>query len=157
MNDAVLRKQLINLLMTQQAHMGMDGALANFPLTHINTYPTGVEYTFWHLVDHVRFTQWDILDYIHNPKYKYTAWPSGYWQPKDTMTDEAGWNKSIEQFYADRNELARIVNDPKTDLYAQIPHGEPGHNVLREILVVADHNAYHAGELGILRQVMGLW
>ncbi|MBK8026423.1 MAG: DinB family protein [Chloroflexi bacterium] len=157
MSDQALRQQLANVLSERQAHMGFESAVAGFPMEHINTRPTGVDYTFWHLVDHLRFTQWDILDYIRNPKYEYTSWPDGYWPASDATTDAAGWQKTIDAFLADRAELVRIVRDPATDLYTQIPHGEPGHNVLREILVVADHNAYHVGEFAILRQVMQLW
>ncbi|MBL8132181.1 MAG: DinB family protein [Anaerolineae bacterium] len=157
MSDAVLRQHLVNLLHARQAYMGFEAAIANFPMAHINSRPTGVEYTFWHLLDHIRFAQWDILDYVRNANYQYTTWPDGYWQPRDAVTDAAGWNKTLEALLADRAELVRIVRAPETDLYAPIPHGEAGHNILREVLLVAEHNAYHLGEFGILRQVMGLW
>lgn len=156
-SDEALRQQLVNMLVVPQASMMFEDAIRDFPMGHINTFPTNVEYTFWHLVDHLRFTQWDILDYIRNPDYKYHRWPFDYWPPRDATTDEAGWKKTIQQFIADRDELVRIVQSPATDLYAQIPHGEPGHTILREILVVGSHNAYHVGELGILRQVMKIW
>lgn len=156
-SDDALRQQLVNLLMVQQAHMGFEDAVANFPQEHINTNPPQVEYTFWHLIEHIRICQWDILDYIRNPNYHELEWPKGYWPDPSAKTDWVGWNKTIQDFLRDRQALVDIVKDPATDLYAQIPHGYEGHNILREILVVADHNAYHIGELGILRQVMGLW
>ena len=156
-NDSVIRQQLINLMVEQQAHMSFADAVANFPEAHFNTHATNIEYTFWHLIEHLRLCQWDILDYIVNADYVAPEFPKGYWPVPTTTTDASGWYKTIEQFIADRQALVDIVKNPATDLYAQIPHGFPGHNIMREILVVADHNAYHIGELGILRQVMGLW
>lgn len=156
--EKVLRQQLVNLLTKQQAHMGFEEAVAAFPQEHINTHPTGVDYSFWHLLEHIRFAQWDILDYIRNPDYQSHPWPEGYWRNPDETTDKAGWNKTIQGFLDDRQALVDIVEDSNNDLTAPIPHAfSPEHSILREILVVADHNAYHIGELAILRQVMGLW
>lgn len=157
MSDQHVRKQLVNLLTIAQAHMTFEDAVRDFPLSHINTRPPNVEYTFWHLLEHLRITQWDILDYIRNPKYQPIEWPRDYWTPRDAVADEAAWHGTIKQFQADRAALVAIVENPQTDLYAPIPHGYDGHTILREILVVADHNAYHIGELGILRQVVGIW
>lgn len=156
-NDEVVRQQLVDLLVARQAHMSFADAVENFPEAYINKKPLGVDYTFWHLLDHIRFCQWDILDYICNPNYTAPEFPVGLWQGRDTKTDKAGWDKSIADFLADRQALVDIINDPATDIYAQIPHGQPGHNIIREIHVIADHNAYHIGELAILRQVMGIW
>jgi len=156
-NDQAVRQQLVNLLSVRQAHMAFEDAVKDFPEDYINKKPLGVDYTFWHLLDHIRICQWDILDYIRNSNYTAPDFPAGLWQAKDAKTDQAGWNKTISDFLADRQTLVAIITDPKTDLYAQIPHGEPGHNIIREVHVVADHNAYHVGELAILRQVMGIW
>lgn len=155
--DEILRQQLVNLLLKRQAHMLFEDAVADFPAQHINGRPPGVEYTFWHLLEHLRICQYDILDYIRNPHYEAPNFPDDLWPSRDAETDLAGWQQTIDRFLADRQALVDIVQNPQTDLYAQIPHGWDGHNILREILVVADHNAYHLGELGILRQVMGLW
>jgi hypothetical protein len=152
-----IREQLVNLLTVRQAHFVFDDVVRAFPLAHINTRPPGVPYSFWHLVEHLRITQLDILDYIRDPGYQYKKWPEEYWPDPSTDTDQAGWERSINSFRADLNELVRIITDPGTDLYAQIPHGEAGHTILREILVVGSHNAYHIGEMGILRGGMGLW
>ncbi|MDX2078400.1 MAG: DinB family protein [bacterium] len=157
MFDQHIRQQLVNLLTKQQAHMGFEDAINNFPMAHINTRPTGVEYTFWHLLEHLRICQWDILDYCRNANYKHLKFPDDLWQPHDVITDEAGWKNTIKQFQDDLAELVALVNNPQTDLFAPIPHGYDGHTILREILVVADHNAYHIGEFGILRQVVGIW
>jgi hypothetical protein len=155
--DQPIRAQLVNLLTKGQAHMTFDEAIAGFPIEQINVRPPNVEYTFWHLLEHLRLCQWDILDYIRNPNYKEPKWPDGLWPSRDALAKAKDWQHTADQFRADLAALVAIVQDPETDLTAQIPHGYEGHNILREILVVADHNAYHIGELGILRQVVGLW
>lgn len=156
-NEQILRQQLVNMLTLQQAHMMFDDAVANFPQEHFNTRPPKVEYAFWHLLEHIRICQWDILDYIRNPNYAELPFPEGVWPKRDATTDIAGWQNTINQFHHDLQELINMVKNPEIDFYAQIPHGYQGHNILREILIVADHNAYHIGEFGILRQTMGLW
>ncbi|MDQ7026531.1 MAG: DinB family protein [Anaerolineae bacterium] len=157
MNDQIVRQQLINMLTVRQAHMTFEDAVANFPEEHMNTKPQGLDHTFWHLIEHIRICQWDILDYIRNADYVAPDFPKGLWAAPDAKADKAAWDKTIEQFKADSDALVAIIKHPETDLYAQIPHGAEGHNILREILVIADHNGYHIGELGILRQNMGLW
>lgn len=156
-SHSVVREQLVNLLVKEQAHMSFENAVANFPETQINTRPANVDYSFWHLIEHIRLCQWDILDYIINPEYVAPEFPVGYWPDPASTTDTSGWQKTIEQFLVDRQALVDLIQNPATDLYAQIPHGYQGHNIVREIHVVGDHNGYHIGELGILRQVMGLW
>jgi hypothetical protein len=155
--DQAVRQQLVNMLTLQQAHMSFEDAVADFPDAHFNTKPPNTEYSFWHLIDHIRYCQWDILDYSINPDYQSQPFPKGYWQPRDATTDRDGWNHTIQQFLDDRQALVDLIQDPATDLYTPIPHGYGGHNILREIIVVADHNAYHIGELGVLRQTMGFW
>ncbi|HQA66980.1 MAG TPA: DinB family protein [Aggregatilineales bacterium] len=155
--DAQLRQHLVNLLTQRQAHMAFEDAIADFPEEHYNTIPPNMDRSFWHLLEHIRIAQWDILDYIVNPQYEYLNWPDEYWPETGKQADRAAWQQTVEQFLHDRQTLVDLIEDPKTDLYAQIPHGEPGHNILREILVAADHNAYHIGEFAVLRQVMGLW
>src|SRR5689334_4258193 len=130
MSDAAIRKQLINLLTKQQAHQSLDDAVKNFPAKDYNTRPPNVEYTFWHLLEHLRITQWDILDYCRNPNYKAIEWPRQYWPVRDATTDATGWQHTIDQFNADQDALVAIVKDPKTDLYVSIPHGYDGHNIL---------------------------
>ncbi len=152
-----LRTQLVNLLSVRQAHMSFEDAVQGFPLEHINTYPPNVNYTFWHLLEHIRICQRDILEYIRDPHYSAPNFPDDLWPAPDATTDEAGWRHTISQFQADLAALIAIINDPATDIYAQIPHGAPGHTILRESLITADHNAYHIGEFAILRQILGLW
>ena len=155
--DTELRKQLRNLLLARQAHLSFEDAVADFPQEHINARPPNVPYTFWHLLEHLRLTQLDILDYVRDPAYAWPNWPDDYWPAPDATADSQAWQATIDAFLADRQALADLVGDPATDLYAQIPHGSPGHNVLREIMVIGAHNAYHIGELAIQRQNMGLW
>lgn len=156
MSDSVLREHILKLLAGGNAHMGFDEAVADFPPDLINSRPPNVTYTFWHLLEHLRLSQWDILDFIRNPDYVWPDWPADYWPALDAETDPAGWKASIEAFQADLEALKAIVRDPEIDLAAELPHAA-GYTYLREMLVVADHNAYHIGELAILRQVTTAW
>jgi hypothetical protein len=150
------RDELIFLLMRGNAHMSFEEAVAEFPDSAMNTpFPNG-EYTPWHLLEHLRLTQWDILDFMRNPNYQERQWPRDYWPATDTQATRADWDNTISAFLADRQALKDLVADPTTDLAATIPHGD-GQTIMREVLVVSDHNAYHTGEFGIMRQVMGTW
>ncbi|MDX1686667.1 MAG: DinB family protein [Candidatus Promineifilaceae bacterium] len=157
-DDKELRKQLVRMLTARQAHMDFEEAVADFPEEHVNTRPPNVPYTFWHLLEHIRICQRDILDYIVADDYEWPDWPDDLWPNRAAETDAAGWQQSVDRFLADREKLAEIVRDPDVDLFAPLPNsGEYQHNVLREINVVASHNSYHIGELAILRGAMGLW
>ncbi len=156
--DLELRTQLVNLLTLRQAHADFEDAVADFPEAHINTHPPGCPYTFWHLLEHLRLAQRDILDYIVSDHYRWPAFPDDYWPDANAITDPSGWDASIRQFIADRQELVAIVQNPAVDLFAPLPNsGKHQHNLLREIHIVAAHNAYHTGELIVLRRVMGTW
>jgi hypothetical protein len=130
--------------------------VADFPLEHINSHPPNVPYTFWHLLEHLRIAQADILDFILNPAYQSLPWPEGYWPDPEAQASAANWEQTLAAFTADQEQLLKLAQDPEVDLLAELPLS-PGYTILREIMVAADHNAYHIGELGILRQVMGLW
>ncbi len=158
MDDKELRNQLARMLVVRQAHMDFIDVVADFPEAHINTRPVNCDYSFWHLLEHLRITQKDILDYISAENYRWPNFPDGYWPNKAVESDLAGWQKTIEGFLADRQALVDIINNPDVDLFAPLPNsGEHQHNIVREINIVANHNAYHTGEMGILRQIMGLW
>jgi len=157
MNDSHIREQLVNALTLRQAHLSFETAVADFPAAHYNTRPPNTPYCFWHLLEHLRITQADILDYIENPNYQYLQWPEAYWPAPAEDADERKWRATIAAFEADRAALVGIIKDPARDLCAQIPHGQPGHTILREILVIAAHNSYHIGELGSQRGTLGLW
>jgi hypothetical protein len=151
------RRQLIELLEAQGAHMPFEAAVAEFPTDAINQpLPDLSAYTPWHLLDHIRYAQWDILDYIRNRDYLESTWPDNYWPAVDATATREQFEETIASFHRDRAALREIVADPSTDLFAVIP-GTPGHTIFREIRVVGAHNAYHIGEFAILRQVMGTW
>lgn len=154
--DDALREQLLALLSGGHAHLDFDQAVADFPMEQINTPPPNVPYTPWHLLEHLRIAQWDILEFIRNPDHVSPDWPAGYWPARDERADAARWHQTIEDFRADLQALRDLVADPDTDLTAPLPHAKD-YTVVREILTVADHNAYHVGEFAILRQIMGTW
>ncbi len=157
MDDQHLREQLINALAKRQAHQLFDTVVNDFPAEHYNTRPTNLPYSFWRLLEHIRITQWDILDYIENADYLYLKFPDDYWPDPNVEADAERWNKTIGSIRANLQSLVDIVKDPSRDLCAQIPHGKRGHTILREVLVIAAHNSYHIGEFGILRGTMDLW
>jgi hypothetical protein len=155
-HNSALREQLVVLLRGGNAHMPFAEAVAEFPAEHINTRPPHVPYTFWHLVEHLRLTQADILDYLTNANYREPDWPRDYWPAPDAMASKRDWDESVTAFQRGLEAIVVIIADEKTDLHATVPsHHE--HTILREALIVADHNAYHIGELGILRQITGAW
>jgi hypothetical protein len=151
-----LRNQLIRLLDGVDARMPFDEAVADFPDAAINTRPPNVEYTPWHLLEHIRLTQADILDYIVNRDYVERTWPTDFWPARDASATPAQFAATIAACLADVAALRTIVADPTTDLFATIPD-TPGHTILREVRIVGEHNAYHVGEFAVLRQVMGTW
>lgn len=155
-SDDTVRQQLLFLLHGGNAHMTFDEAVADFPLERINQRPANVPYTPWHILEHMRIAQWDILEFIRNPEHVSPNWPEGYWPRPDEEADAGRWQQTLNDFHGDMKALQDLVADPNTDLYAPLPHA-PGYTIFREILLVADHNAYHIGEFAILRQVMGTW
>jgi len=156
MNDAALRRELVRLLETRDAHMTFEEAVADFPDDAINRPPPNVDYTPYHLLEHLRLVQFDLLDYATNPEYEEKPWPEGAWPPPGTTATRADFDRSIDRFLADRAELRRLIEDEATDLFRVIP-GSPGHTLLREIRLAGDHCAYHVGEFAVLRQVMATW
>ena len=155
-SDELLREQLVVVLHGGETHMTFEEAVKDFPEEAINNvFPHG-EYSTWGLLEHLRLTQRDILDFSINPKYKEPKWPDDYWPKKGEKATKAMWDTSVKNFIKDLKELEKLAEDPKTDLYAKIPWGT-GQTILREILHVADHNAYHIGELAIMRQTMNTW
>jgi hypothetical protein len=154
--DQLLREHLAQLLMHSHAHMSFEDAVAEYPVEHINMpFPNGT-YGAWHLLEHMRLTQLDILDFIRNPDYQEKVWPRDYWRRTDEQGTADDWERTIHAFLADREALRDIIMNPQADLWAPIPQGT-GQTIAREIMVVADHNAYHTGEFAIMRQVMGTW
>jgi hypothetical protein len=151
--DALIRQQLLALINGAQAHMTFDMIVEDMPLAAANTKPPHFNYTPWHLVEHMRIAQHDILEFVLDPDYKSPPWPEGFWPEEDEMTDEAGWQKSVVGYLKELRRVEELIRAPKTDFFAPIPHA-PDYTIFREILLVADHNAYHLGELITLRQVL---
>jgi DinB family protein len=154
--DQQAREQLIELLEARGAHMPFEAAVADFPDQAINERVPDSAYTPWHLLEHIRFAQADILDYMRDREYLEPSWPDEYWPPRDAVASPAEFRATIDGFLADRAALRQVVADPATDLFAVIP-GSAGHTIFREIRIIGAHNAYHLGEFAILRQVMGTW
>jgi hypothetical protein len=156
MNMDALRRQLADLLDGVGAHMPLEEAVADFPDEAMNGRPPNVDYTPWHLLEHIRLTQLDILEYITDPGYDERTWPDDFWPDSTATATREEFDASVAGFVADRAALRALVVDDDRDLFAVIP-GSPGHTLLREVRIVGDHNAYHVGEFAILRQVMGTW
>jgi hypothetical protein len=130
--------------------------LANLPAALRGAKPAGVPHTPWRLLEHMRIAQWDILEFSRNPTHISPKFPEGYWPENDAPPDEAAWDRSVAAFRADLQTMCDLVADPATDLFARIPHGE-GQTVLREALLVADHNSYHLGQMVVVRRALGAW
>lgn len=151
-----LRQQTLDLLTRDHAHAGFDAAVKDVPPEIRGKRPKGAEHSLWELLEHLRLSQWDMLDYVRNPKYAAAKWPEGYWPAKQTPPDEAAWDKSVKAFKRDRNALAALVKNESTDLLAPIEYAG-GKSLLRDVLVIADHNAYHIGQMIQLRRILGAW
>jgi hypothetical protein len=130
--------------------------VARFPMEAINSSPPGSDYTPWRLLEHMRIAQWDILEFVRNPQYVSPPWPAGYWPAMEEMADPQKWEQTLQSLRADRRDMQALVENPETDLLADLPHA-PGYSILREVLVLADHNAYHMGEFAMMREVMNTW
>ena len=151
-----LRDHLVYLLSGGGAHVSLEQALADFPRELRGAKPDGLPFTAWRLLEHLRIAQWDILEFSRNPKHVSPEFPQGYWPEGDAPPEDAAWEKSVKAFQADLRAMQRLVKNPSTDLPARIPHGT-GQTILREALLVADHNSYHLGQLVLLRRLLGAW
>jgi hypothetical protein len=145
--DTALREHLLELLNGESAHISLESVLSDFPIENINMR-IGDSHTAWQLLEHIRLAQWDILDFSVNPEYKEMTFPDDYW-PKEDGTPET-WKRSVTQTLHDLQTMRDLVANENTDLYAKISHGS-GQTILREAMLVADHNAYHLGQLVMLR------
>jgi len=155
-NTKDLRQHLIYLLQGGGAHIKFDDVIADFPEPLRGQIPANLPHSAWSLQEHMRIAQWDILEFSRNRKHKSPDWPAGYWPPNDAPPSSTQWNASIKQFRADLKAMVDLVRNPKTDLFAKIPWGD-GQTMLREALLVADHNAYHLGQIVDVRRLLGAW
>jgi len=157
LNDRALRKHLLALVASSEAHIGIDDAVAGVPPHLVGVRPAGAAHTAWQLLEHLRICQWDILEFSRNPKHVSPAWPNGYWPATVAPPDDEAWQKSIAAFHADLRAMQKLVADPKRDLFARVRHrdAKAKHTLLREALLIVDHNAYHIGQLVLLRRLLG--
>ena len=155
-HEQALRQHLLDLLKGGNAHVKFEEVVKNFPERLRGKKPEGQPHTAWRLLEHMRIAQWDIVEFSRNAKHVSPEWPEGYWPEGDAPPSAAAWDKSVKQFRADLKSMQELVEDGKTDLYARIPWGD-GQTILREALLVADHNAYHVGELVMVRRLLGAW
>lgn len=154
--DAKLRETVVQLLAGGGAHATFDAAVKGLAPALRGRAPKGAPYSPWQLVEHLRIAQWDILEFSRNPRHVSPDWPNGYWPATAAPANESAWRRSVVQCRRDLEAMQALVADPATDLHARIPWGD-GQTVLREALLVADHNAYHLGELIVVRRLLGAW
>jgi hypothetical protein len=155
-NDRSLRQHLLYLLGGGGAHIDLERAIVGIPVELRGVRPANTPFTTWRLLEHMRICQWDILEFSRNPKHVSPQWPKGYWPAGDAPPDAAAWDRSVEALRRDLEAMQVLVADSSHDLFASIPHGD-GQTLLREALLVADHNAYHLGQMVLLRRLLGAW
>jgi len=153
--DKTLRQHLLYLLRGGGAHAKFEDATADFPAKLRGKKVAGLPYTAWMLLEHMRIAQWDILEFTQDRKHVSPDWPSGYW-PEEAPPNAVAWAQSAKSFQKDLKAMQALVANPKTDLFAPLPWGD-GQTVLREALLVADHNAYHLGQLVTVKRLLGIW
>lgn len=154
--DKALREHLVKLLKGGDAHVTFENAIKDFPAELRGERLKGAEHSAWEVLEHLRIAQADILDFSINPQYKELEWPKEYWPETSAPPDAQAWDESVRAFEKDLKAMCALVENEKTDLFAKIPHGS-GQTILREALVVADHNGYHLGEMVVLRRILGAW
>ncbi len=155
-SDKALREHLINYLEKLHTHMLLPDAVKDLPEELINQKPGGLPYSFWDMLEHIRISQIDMIDFIHNANYKELEWPKEYWPEPGVKATKKMWDQSLKQCEEDLDILKKIVNDPKTDLFAPIAHGS-GQTIFREVLQVVDHAGYHIGQLIVMRRLANNW
>jgi hypothetical protein len=151
-----LRKELDRLLAGKGAHADFGAAVADFPPKLHGVKPEGAPHSAWELLEHLRIAQWDMLEFSRDAKHVSPDWPAGYWPKSPVPDNAAAWDQSVKSFERDLAAMRKLVADPGSDLFTPFAHGE-GQNLLREAMQVADHNAYHVGELIFLRRLLGAW
>lgn len=155
-NDKALRDHLVKLLAGGQAYADVHHIIAELPEAQRGVKPAGAPHTAWQLLEHLRIAQWDILEFSRNPKHVSPEFPEGYWPASEIPPSAVAWDKSVAAAERDLAEMKKLVSNPKTNLFAPIAHGT-GQTILREALLVADHNAYHLGQMVLLRRLLGAW
>ena len=153
-NNKILIKELTDLILKGNAHASLEDALADIPLEDITVVPDNLPYSIWQLTEHIRITQWDIVEFCIDPNHKSPKWPEEYWVKPVQEVTAAQWEESIAQIKADRERFLDLLKH--ADLFSPLPHGS-GQNILREALLIADHTSYHLGEILVLRRLLNNW
>ena len=151
-----LRKHLVNLLSKGEAHATFEDAVKDVPVAARGKVPEGAAHSLWELVEHMRIAQWDILKFTVDARHKSPKFPKGYWPKTPAPPNAKAWDKSIKDFLADRDAMCKLIDKKSTDLFAEIPHGK-GQTILREAMLMADHNAYTVGEIIVTLRLLGVW
>lgn len=155
-DNKALRDHLLYLLDGGGAHASFETAISRLPAKLRGIKPAGAPHSPWQLLEHMRIAQWDILEFSRNPKHISPEWPAGCWPATQAPGSGLAWNKSVRSFRADLEAMKKLVASPSIDLFKRIPHGD-GQAILREALLIADHNAYHLGQLILIRRLLGAW
>jgi hypothetical protein len=155
-DERLLREHLANVLSGRGAHLDWKESFAGIPEKLRGVRPSGAPHSLWELLEHLRIAQWDILEFSRDPKHVSPDWPAGYWPKTAEPPSATAWEKSLKSFTHDLAAMQKLVANSKTDLFARIPHGT-GQTILREALLVADHNAYHLGQVVLVRRLLGAW
>jgi hypothetical protein len=156
LNEQALREHILYLLRGGGAHLNFEAAIKGIPVALRGKRPKGASHSPWELLEHMRLAQWDILEFSRDAKHVSPPWPEGYWPEKSAPPSPAAWSRSVRAFREGVEAMCALVESPSTDLFAPIPHGT-GQTILREALLLADHNAYHLGSLVAVRQSLGIW
>ncbi|MGB8888090.1 MAG: DinB family protein [Candidatus Korobacteraceae bacterium] len=155
-HDKQLRQQLVKMMDWNEAHADFSSAVADFPAKLRGQVPKGFPHSAWQLLEHIRIALWDMVEFSHNAKHKSPKWPEGYWPKDPAPPSEEAWEQSVSAVQENLETMRKLIGDPKHDLLAPIPHGS-GQTLLREALLIADHNAYHLGQLVLVRRALGAW
>lgn len=155
-HDKVLREQLAKIIDWNEAHADFHAAVDDFPAKLRGRVPEGFPYSAWQLLEHIRLALWDILEFSRDARHKSAKWPEGYWPKTAAPPSDDAWDKSVKAVVKHLDEMRELITDPSRDLFAPLPHGT-GQTLLREALLVGDHNAYHLGQLVMLRKVLQAW
>jgi hypothetical protein len=155
-HDKQLRQQLSKVLDWQEAHADLSAAVSNFPAELQGKVPEGFPYSAWQLLEHIRLALWDIVEFSRNARHKSPEWPEGYWPKTAAPPNTAAWEHSVKETQQHLDEMRELISDSQRDLFEPIPHGS-GQTLLRQALLIADHNAYHLGQLVLVRKALGAW
>ncbi|WP_159467707.1 DinB family protein [Dyadobacter sp. 3J3] len=152
----IIVSELITLIQTGNAHVSLDETIANIPTELRTVIPKNLPYSIWQLVEHIRITQWDIVEFCLSPNHESPRWPDEYWPAQTDSVDDKNWAETLDQIEDDRKRFFDLLKNEETDLYSPLPHGD-GQNIFREALLIADHTSYHLGEILVLRRLLNCW